>query len=109
MLAMVLPLPRASLSSGTGAECFFAHAGSADIASGPSLGGVPVKVMVPLTDEAAKATLGQTDNATSPAASHNLFRVPRMLGSLVTILELARHYTGHAVRATPWRNSQHRK
>ncbi len=36
-----------------------------------------------MTDEAANATPGQTDTATSPAASHNLFPVLRMLGSLV--------------------------
>ena len=53
------------------------------MAIGLSFGGVPVKVIVPVTDEAAKATLGQTDNATSPAASRNLFPAPRMLGSLV--------------------------
>jgi hypothetical protein len=34
-------------------------------------------------DEAATATPGQTDTATSPAASHNLFPILRMLGSLV--------------------------
>jgi hypothetical protein len=33
--------------------------------------------------EAATATPGQTDAATSTAASHTLFPVPRMLGSLV--------------------------
>jgi hypothetical protein len=38
--------------------------------------------MTPVTDEAAKATLGQTDNATSDAASRNLYPVPRILGSL---------------------------
>ena len=68
-----------------------------------------------MTDEAATATPGQTDNATSPAASHNLFPVPRMLGSLVianlvSVVNLdaafrdprmGRLYTGHAVRATP--------
>ena len=44
--------------------------------------------MVPVTVEAAKATPGQTDTATSPAASHNLFPVPRMLGSLVIATNL---------------------
>jgi hypothetical protein len=51
--------------------------------SGLRLGAFPVKVTVPVTDEAATATPGQTDTATSPAASHNLFPILRMLGSLV--------------------------
>jgi hypothetical protein len=53
------------------------------MASGLRVGAFPVKVTVPVIDEAAKATPGQTDIATSPAASHNLFPVARMLGSLV--------------------------
>jgi hypothetical protein len=36
--------------------------------------------------EAAKATPGQTDTATSQAASHNLFPVPRMLASLFSAI-----------------------
>ena len=83
MFPMVLPLPRTSISFGTGAECFLAHTGSASMASGLSVGAFPSKVTVPVMVEAAKATPGQTDTATSPAASHNLFPVPRMLGSLV--------------------------
>ena len=83
MFPMVLPLPRTSISFGTGAECFLAHAGSASMASGLRVGTFPSKVTVPVTDEAATATPGQTDTATSPAASHNLFAVLRMLGSLV--------------------------
>jgi len=35
--------------------------------------------------EAAIATLGQTDTATTPAASHNRFPVTRMLGSLLIV------------------------
>ena len=80
---MVLPLPRTSISLGTGAECFLAHAGSASMASGLRAGAFPSKVTVPVTDEAATATPGQTDTATSPAASHNLFPVrahARLLG-----------------------------
>ena len=53
------------------------------MASGLRVGAFPSKVTVPVTVEAATATPGQTDTATSPAASHNLFPVPRMLGSLV--------------------------
>ncbi len=53
------------------------------MASGLSAGAFPSKVTVPVMDEAATATPGQTNTATSPAASHNLFPVPRMLGSLV--------------------------
>ena len=80
---MVLPLPRASISFATGPECFLAQAGSASMASGLRAGAFPTKVTVPVTDEAAKATPGQTDNATSAAASHNLLPVLRILGSLV--------------------------
>ncbi len=83
MFPMVLPLPRTSISFGTGSECFLAHAGSASMASGLRAGGFPSKVTVPVMDDAAMATPGQTDIATSPAASHNLFPVTRMLGSLV--------------------------
>ena len=80
---MVFPPPRTSLSSGTGPECFLAHAGSAAMASGLRAGGVPVKVTVPLIDDAAVATPGQTD--ITIAASHNLFPVTRMLDSLVIV------------------------
>jgi hypothetical protein len=51
------------------------------MASGLRAGGVPVKETVPLIDDAAVATPGQTDITT--AASHNLFPVTRMLDSLV--------------------------
>jgi len=51
------------------------------MASGLRAGGVPVKVTVPLIDDAAVATPGQTD--ITIAASHNLFPVTRMLDSLV--------------------------
>ena len=61
------------------------------MASGLSVGAFPSKVMVPVTVEAATATPGQTDTATSPAASHNLFPVPRMLGSLVIANLVSRH------------------
>ena len=64
-------------------ECFLAHAGSASMASGLRAGAFPSKVTVPVTVDAATATPGQTNTATSPAASHNLFPVPRMLSSLV--------------------------
>ena len=83
MFPIVLPLPRDSISFGTGAECFFAHAGSASMASGLRAGTFPSKVTVPLTVEAATATPGQTDTAIKLAASHNLFPVRRMLSSLV--------------------------
>src|SRR3990170_7070796 len=92
MFAMVLPVPRTSISLGGGAECFLAHAGSASMASGLRLGAFPVKVTVPVTDEAAKARPGQTDIATSPAASHTLFPVARMLGSLVIRKSRFRRY-----------------
>src|SRR5262245_31788359 len=45
---------------------------------------------VPVMDEAATATRGQTDTATSTTASHSLFLVPRMLGSLVIVHLLRR-------------------
>ncbi len=80
---MVLPLPRTSISFATGAECFLAHAGSASMASGLRVGTFPSKVTVPVTVDAAKATPGQTDTASIPAASHNLFPVLRILDSLV--------------------------
>ena len=81
--AMVLPLPRTNISAGTGLECFLAHAGSASMESGLRAGGFPVKVMVPVTVDAATATPGQPNSTTSPAASHNLIPVPRMLSSLI--------------------------
>jgi len=59
------------------------------MASGLSAGALPSKVIVPETDEAALATPGQTDNATSQVASHNLFPIPRMLGSLCVFIEIA--------------------
>jgi hypothetical protein len=54
------------------------------MASGLSVGAFPANVTVPVMDEAASAKLGQTntETAANPAASHNLFSVPRMLGSL---------------------------
>ena len=72
--------------------CFLAHTGSASIASGLSAGAFPSKMMVPVMDEAAMPTPGQTDTATSTAASRKLFAVPRMLGSLVI---------GHPVSVVP--------
>ena len=75
MFPMVLPLPRTSLWSGTGAECFFLHAGSASMVSGFIVGTFPSKVTVPVTVEAADATPGQPDTATSTAASNNLFSI----------------------------------
>src|SRR5687768_10971647 len=84
MFAMVLPLPRTSISLGAGLVCFLAHAGSASMASGLRVGGVPVKVTVPVTDEAAKATLGQSEMAAIDAAArHNRVPVLRIVGSLV--------------------------
>src|SRR3982751_6807057 len=82
MLAMVFPLPSTSISLGTGPECFLAHSGAASMASGLSAGAFPSKVMVPETDEAAKATPGESDTTTSAAANENLLPVQRMLGSL---------------------------
>ncbi len=98
---MVLPLPRTSISFGTGAECFLAHAGSASMASGLRVGAFPSKVTVPVMDEAARATPGQTDTATSTAASRILFPVPRMLGSLV-IATLASDITVDVPCAALW-------
>src|SRR5262245_37426897 len=83
MFPMVLPLPRTSASFGAGVECFLAHAGSASMASGASLGAVPSKVTVPVTVEAAKARFGQTNIATRAVARHNVFPVQRIIGSLV--------------------------
>jgi len=53
------------------------------MASGFKAGGVPVKVTVPVTDEAAKGTLGESETAATTAASHNRVSILRMLGSLV--------------------------
>ena len=92
MLPMVLPVPRTSISAGTGPVCFLAHTGSASIASGLRVGAFPSKVTVPVMDEAATPTPCQTDTATSTAASRNPFAVPRMLGSLVI---------GHPVSVVP--------
>ena len=117
MFPMVLPLPRTSISFGTGfPACFLAQTGSASMASGLSAGAFPSKVTVPVMVDAATATPGQTNTATSPAASHNLFPVPRMLSSLVianlasvvtvdaalsrTILERADSTPGSAIGAT---------
>jgi hypothetical protein len=50
--------------------------------------------MVPLIVEAAWATPGHSDIATSTTASHNQFPVPRMFGSLVIVhLSLSRPQT----------------
>src|SRR6266545_1212862 len=86
MFPMVLPLPRTSTSFGTGPECFLAHAGSASMASGLSVGAFPSNVTVPVMVEAATATPGHIDNATSPATRHNLFPLQRMLGSLIILV-----------------------
>ena len=109
---MVLPLPRASISAARAPPCSLAHTGSASMASGLSAGGFPSKTTVPVTVDAATATPGQPNTATSPAANHNMFRVPRMLSSLVfenlisappstrPSLEWAELYTGSAHGAT---------
>src|SRR6266542_3546370 len=86
MFPMVLPLPRASISLGTGPECFLAHAGSASMASGLSVGAFPSNVTVPVMDDAATATPGHIDNATSPATRRHLFPLQRMLGSLIILV-----------------------
>src|SRR4051794_20416266 len=117
MFAMVLPLPRTSASLGTGAVCFLAHAGSASMVSGRRVGTFPSKVTVPVIDDAATATPGQSDTAINPAVSHNLPPTQRMLGSLVNrygktclpvggedaecIVEPGRLYTEPTVCATP--------
>jgi hypothetical protein len=46
-------------------------------------GGVPANVTVPVTDEAAKLTLGESATAAINAAIHNRDSILRMLGSLV--------------------------
>jgi hypothetical protein len=83
MLPMVLPLPRASISLATGPECFLAHAGSASMASGLRAGAFPSKVMVPVIDEAAFDTPGNTTTATRAAAKYMGFPKTRRHGSLV--------------------------
>src|SRR5260221_14699189 len=99
--AMVLPLRRTSISFSAGVGCFLAHTGSASMASGLSLGAFPSKVTVPVMDEAANATPGESNTATNPA-SHTLFPVLRMLGSLIIEnLEWGDSTPGHAVGATP--------
>src|SRR5215471_3080086 len=86
MFPIVLPVPRTSIGFGTGCpECFFAHTGSASMARGLSLGAVPAKVTVPVTVDAANATPGQINTATSPVASHNLFTVLSILVSFVIV------------------------
>src|SRR5438067_12035142 len=81
--AIVLPLPRTSVSAGTGPECFLAQTGSASIAIGLRVGGFPSKVMVPVIVEAARATPGHAIIAISHAASRHLFPVQRIIRSLV--------------------------
>ena len=84
---MVLPLPRTSISFGTGfAPCVLWHTGSASMASGLRAGAFPSKVTVPVMFERRQPTPGHSDIANSPAASHNRFPVPRMVGSLVIII-----------------------
>src|SRR5215218_1204993 len=83
MFPIVLPLPRTSASLGAGVGCFLAHAGSASIASGLRVGAFPSKVTVPATVDAARATPGQTATASSPAATHNVFDVLRILVSFI--------------------------
>src|SRR5262245_43639021 len=85
MFPMVLPLPRTSASFCAGVVCFFAHTGSASMAMGLRLGGVPAKVTVPVIDEPAPAAPGPIDIATSAVASHNFLPVQRIIiyGSLV--------------------------
>src|SRR5882672_10276204 len=107
MFATVLPLPRTSISFATGPVCFLAQMGSASMAIGLSTGAFPSNVTVPLMVEAATATPGKTNTAASPAASHNLFPVLRMLGSLVIAnlssaspltLTSARHQRGQSAQ-----------
>jgi hypothetical protein len=50
------------------------------------VGAFPSKVTVPVTVEAAMATPGQTDIATSTAASRIPYPVPRMLGSFARLV-----------------------
>src|SRR6188508_3163460 len=83
MFPMVLPPPRTSISFGWGDVCFLAHTGSASIARGLRAGTFPSKVTVPVIVAAANATPGHTSTVTSPAASHNLFPVARMIGSVL--------------------------
>src|SRR5689334_18534364 len=61
MFATVLPLPSTSLSSGTGAVCFLAHAGSASMANGLRVGAFPSKVTTPVMVDAASATARHTE------------------------------------------------
>src|SRR5690349_7795228 len=84
MLPMVLPLPRTSISFGTGPECFLAQTGSASIASGRRAGGFPSKVTVPVTVDAANAIPGQTEIATNTAAARNSFALPRIARLLIS-------------------------
>jgi hypothetical protein len=82
MFPMVLPLPSTSISLATGfPPCILWHTGSPSMASGLRLGAFPSNVIVPVMVDAATATPGQSNTATSPAASHILFRVPRMFSS----------------------------
>src|SRR6185295_18895548 len=112
----VLPVPRTSISLGTGVECFLAHAGSASMASGLSEGSFPSKVIVPVTDEPAAAAPGQVDNPTNPAIRHNPLAILRMLvrfvifsfASVVIInltLRMCRLYNGRRHPGKPLRAS----
>jgi hypothetical protein len=55
------------------------------MAIGLSAGAFPANVTVPVTVDAATATPGQPNTATSAAAGQNLVLVPRMLDSLVIV------------------------
>src|SRR4051812_3981694 len=95
---IVLPLPRTRASLGTGAECFFAQAGSPSMASGRSVGAFPSNVTVPVMFEAPSAMPGQNAAVTNPAASHSLFPVTRIVGSLSSATLVASLSTTLATR-----------
>src|SRR5262245_18865315 len=116
MFAMVLPLPRTSASLSAGVGCFLAHTGSASIASGLSLGGVPSKVTVPVTVPAAETAAGHHAAAASAVARHNAFNILLMLvrfvisnfASLITLRGFAPQTPLHrrSLAASPARAAQ---
>src|SRR5262249_22870934 len=97
MFAILLPAPSTSASLCTAVVCFLAHAGSASIAIVGSLGAVPVKVTVPVIDDAANATPGHAAVSITPAARDNrvaVLRIVRLLREGKS--RLSKLYTGPA-------------
>src|SRR5262245_6029251 len=103
MFPIFWPGPSTSISLGTGPVCFFAHEGSASIVIGLIVvGGVPLKVTVPVMEDAANATLGHAAVSIRPAARDNRVAVLRIVDSFVNweVYFSSRLYTGFGIWAT---------